>query len=253
MNLRLIEEIALNSWPSLQQMFFDGWILRFSKGYTKRANSVNALYPGDLQVTEKVKTCEQIYATQGLPPVFRLTSFNQPDELDLILQKQGYQRLDLTSVQCLDLQNISVLTSAGFQIWDNRHLNEWLEVFSRLSGKSGAVNPVHRELLEHIPSPKILTVLRREEQIVSCALVVKEGDYLGLFDMVTGASSRNQGNGKKLLSSILKWGKQEGAHYAYLQVVNTNKPAMQLYAQFGYQEIYHYWYRVQDQHDFPEA
>ena len=41
---RRLEEVAMNAWPSLQQMLFDGWIVRLAQGYTKRANSVNPLF-----------------------------------------------------------------------------------------------------------------------------------------------------------------------------------------------------------------
>ena len=82
---RRIEEAALNAWPALQQILFDGWILRFSKGYTKRANSVNPLYASRLDVGEKVDACEKLYAEKGLRPVFRLTPFSSPPDLDQVL------------------------------------------------------------------------------------------------------------------------------------------------------------------------
>lgn len=67
---RRIEKVSLNSWPALQQILFDGWVLRFSEGYTKRANSVNPLFASSLDVEVKIDTCERLYAERGLPPSF---------------------------------------------------------------------------------------------------------------------------------------------------------------------------------------
>ena len=58
---RRLEEVALNAWPALQQMLFDGWLLRFARGYTKRANSINALYDSRLDVATKIAACERTY------------------------------------------------------------------------------------------------------------------------------------------------------------------------------------------------
>ena len=71
--IRQIEEAGLNAWPAHQQMLYDGWLLRFADGYTKRANSVNPVYRSNLEIDEKIKTCQEIYRNQGLPAVFRLT------------------------------------------------------------------------------------------------------------------------------------------------------------------------------------
>ena len=58
--IQTIEEICLNTWSSLQQILYDGWILRFANSYTKRANSINPLYKASKNVYEKVARYEQI-------------------------------------------------------------------------------------------------------------------------------------------------------------------------------------------------
>ncbi len=51
--IRLIEEISMDAWPSAQTLLYDGWVLRFSGGYTRRANAVYPLYSSSLDVNEK--------------------------------------------------------------------------------------------------------------------------------------------------------------------------------------------------------
>jgi hypothetical protein len=62
-----IEEASLNAWPALQHLLFDGWTMRFSKGFTKRANSVNPLFVSHLNTPEKVDRCERLYVERKLP------------------------------------------------------------------------------------------------------------------------------------------------------------------------------------------
>jgi ribosomal protein S18 acetylase RimI-like enzyme len=73
---------------------------------------------------------------------------------------------------------------------------------------------------------------------------VLQGQFVGLFDIVTDADFRRQGFGKQLMLSLLAWGKRNGAHTAYLQVMLNNEPALRLYSGFGFKEIYPYWYRI---------
>ena len=42
--IRFLEEIASNGYIALNGMQYDGWILRFSNGYTGRANSISVLF-----------------------------------------------------------------------------------------------------------------------------------------------------------------------------------------------------------------
>ena len=87
-------------------------------------------------------------------------------------------------------------------------------------------------------------VLMLDNEVVSCGLAVADGDYLGLFDIVTIVEQRRRGYGLELTSSLLAWGQAVNTRYAYLQVMAKNDPALSLYGKLGFQEIYDYWYRI---------
>jgi hypothetical protein len=55
MNPRDLEELALTTWPALQQWLYDGCVVRFAGGHTKRANSVNPLYLSRHNPAEKIE------------------------------------------------------------------------------------------------------------------------------------------------------------------------------------------------------
>ena len=243
MSLRRIEEISLNSWPALQQILFDGWILRFSKGYTKRANSVNPLFDSHLDVDEKIDTCERLYTEHGLPTVFRLTPFFSPPDLDQVLEKRNYTKVAPTLVLRLDLNGYNARPSPSVELREER-LDDWIDTFCRFSESAVEGHQAHREILEAIPSRRFLASLADSGQVVACGLGVLETGYFGLFDLITDPHQRNRGYGTKLLTSLLRWAQENGASHAYLQVVGKNATARHLYAKLGFEEAYPYWYRV---------
>src|SRR5947209_20528832 len=56
-----IELAALASWPALTDTDFDGWRLRFSDGYTRRANSITPIGRSCLPLEQKIDACERLY------------------------------------------------------------------------------------------------------------------------------------------------------------------------------------------------
>jgi len=81
-----IEEACLNAWPALREVLLDGWLLRFSEGLTRRANSANALAPVGSPALTK---CQCLYRRLGLPTIFRVLSFADP-AIDQQLAKADY-------------------------------------------------------------------------------------------------------------------------------------------------------------------
>ena len=242
---RRIEEASLNAWPALQQMLFDGWLLRFTKGYTKRANSVNPLYRSSMHVEEKIALCERLYAEKEQPTIFRLTPFASPVNLDHILARHRYRRIDLTHVQYLDLRGQAMRAEPSVELRDAT-VDNWLDTFCRLSAAPRAQHHTHQEIMQAIPAKRLLAVLADSDTIVACGLGVLEHDYFGLFDLVTDPQQRNKGYGAKLVLSMLRWAQGHAAAHAYLQVMQGNAPARHLYAKLGFKDVYQYWYRVSD-------
>jgi GNAT superfamily N-acetyltransferase len=240
---RRLEEVAMNAWPALQQMLFDGWVLRFAHGYTKRANSINPLFASSVAVGEKIVTCEQIYAARGLPAVFRLTAFAAPAELDQALAQRGYRRIDQTEVMHCDLLQQALPVAATTTL---RHelLPDWLALWCGLHATSVEQHRTHAAMLDLIPSPRLLVSLVDAGHVVACGRGVCEPPFFGLFDLVTAPQHRNKGYGTQLVSGMLQWARDHGASHAYLQVGSTNTVAHHLYSKLGFQDIYRYWYRV---------
>jgi GNAT superfamily N-acetyltransferase len=240
---RRVEEASLNAWPASQQMLFDGWVLRFANGYTKRANSVNPLFGSTLNIEDKIDYCERLYAARNQPAIFRLTTFAAPPELDHVLAMRRYERIDLTFVQYLALRERSIPAKHSVEFREAA-LDNWLEGYHRMTNVSLAEHRLHKELLQRIPARRLLAQIFDSGKIAACGLGVLEADYFGLFDLVTDPAKRNRGYGGELVLSMLGWARENGAAHSYLQVLSGNAPARHLYGKLGFEDLYEYWYRV---------
>ncbi len=232
----------MNAWPSLQTLFYDGWVLRFADGYTKRANSVHPLYSSSLNVEEKIQACEEIYQGKGLDVVFKMTASAQPEKLDKVLAAKGYKADSHTSVQVSELDGVDKAPAQSALLTEDLH--EWLPAFCKLSNIGGHREPTLKQLLHNVVPARCFASIRHQGQVVACGMGVLQEQFVGLFDIVTDANFRRRGFGRQLVLNLLAWGKCNGAHTAYLQVMLNNEPALHLYSGFGFKEIYTYWYRI---------
>ena len=254
---RRIEEASLNAWPAMQQTFLDGWVLRFSRGFTKRANSIVPLYP-PMQSTEtllqKIRYCENLSAREQLQTVFRLTSINEPapslsrtsatkasgsETLDGVLSSRDYQLDEISLVLTAAITEIATENSIELL-----PLDHWLNVYCDLTGMTEPARTLHSVILNSIQGECAFAILRSGNESVAIGLAIVERELVGLFDIYTADKRRGAGFGKCLVANLLNWAAQAGAQRAYLQMVGDNEPAAALYAALGFEEIYRYWYRI---------
>ncbi|WP_378953596.1 GNAT family N-acetyltransferase [Pelosinus sp. sgz500959] len=243
--IRTLEEYSLNALPALQTMLYDGWVLRFGKGYTKRANCVNPIYSSIQDLSLKIQHCEQLYSEKNLETIFKITSASIPNSLDSLLEERGYQIASPASVLGLIL-NQSNQTIDENITYSSTITEEWLTFFCQFNHIAEHNKLVLQYMLENIIPHKYIVSLKLDSKTIGCGLGVLQDEYIGLYDIVIDDAYRNQGYGKKLIANILKLGAKAGAKQSYLQVLQKNTPAIKLYTSLGYKEIYQYWYRIKN-------
>ena len=242
MNFKGIEKAGFRSWPALEESELDGIVLRFSNGYTKRANSANLLQEQDSDFDSLVSRYEGYFRDKDLPCIFRITSFSENQRLDSYLHATGYRYLDRSLVLERSIENAK-FEKVEFSETTNR---EWMLSYCRINELNFDEHLTHLEMIDRIEDKTLFAVLIENGKEVACGLGVISNGLFGLFDIATQKTARNRGYGTKLLEGMLHWALENGASSSYLQVVADNKPAIKLYEKMGYQYGYEYWYRIRD-------
>ena len=238
-----IEKVQFDAWPALRTFVYDGWLLRTSEGVTRRSNSISPIYSSSIELDKKIIFCEDYYCKTGLPVIFKLTDDVYPEELDAELDKRGYVIDAETSVQIMDIKQKDLEMDNSLQINDSLD-DQWLKRFIDYNGYDTSKTDGYGHIIKAISLKKGLFDLIVKDDHIGCGLGVIHGDYLGVFDIVIAPEFRRRGYGKKIVESIMAWGKMNGSKLCYLQVMTDNPQAIDLYSKIGFREVYKYWYRI---------
>ncbi len=243
LNCQKYEELQLNAFPAINTEILDGWLLRYSNGYTYRGNSVNPLYYSLENYDSKITECESRYKKLNLPCVFKLT----PDTdkiLDKTLERRNYARAKDADIMVSSLDSWKQETLNGVEC-SEKLTADWLEQFVVLNGtttepdKSTAI-----DILSNIKRPVVCASIYDGDTMAGCGLGVIEGEYIGLYDIRVREEYRRQGFAASICKKIIERGIAAGAKEAYLQVMSSNESAVKLYEKLGFVKKYTYWYRV---------
>ena len=239
--IRLFEELTFNSHPALQTQFYDGWFIRYSGGYTNRANSVSTLWPSTLDVNAKIEECEKRYARQSLPCVFKVTDGSEPG-FDRMLEERGYRIVTPTDLMTLDLRGRQF--ARGDCVITDHVTREWLDTYFTLENYPEPKRVIAEQMLRSIRNEARYCRIVKDGQSIACASAVLERGYVTLVNVIVNEAYRGRGYGRQLCESLLSEAIKADAHTAYLQVVQSNSTAVRLYEKIGFCKLYSYWYRV---------
>ena len=246
--IRRVEEIMSASWPDLQATLYDGWVIRYARGMSKRSNSVWPLYPpaeqSSVDLADRVDHCEQYYRVLERPVIFKLTNESIPATLDGELDRRGYTVVDTTIVQTRSLRSPIGETDPTAVVEDG-FSDAWLAAFEVGHPMPNEANrDLAYELFDRIRTP-VQTIRCYSNGIpIGCGYAVLDSGLAGLFAIWVDPDARRRGVGARLTNTLLASAREAGADHAYLQVVADNDAAVRLYARCGFDDYYRYWYRV---------
>ena len=241
-----VEETCLNAWPALQEVHYDGWLLRLADGKTRRTNSVNVLREGQRPLAEKIAFCEDFYRRHQLPTHFRILS-TAHDELDAALQARGYTAEDETSTLYMDFaEQAPQPASLHVELQASAPSAEWVNARLAITQQGPDTRMKLEKILQQLALPAIFAAARSQSGSIDAVAKGAIHDRIVCLNLVaTRKTQLRQGLSKACVSAILNWAKHEGATGACLQVVSANTPAVSLYRKLGFtHELYRYHYRT---------
>lgn len=264
--MNLIEEISLNAWPAHMSELYDGWLLRFSHNYTHRTNCVNLIAPSTLPLEEKVEFCENEYRNVHTPTIFKISPLQDPS-FDQYLKDRGYTVEHTTNVLTMPLEKAEPweAVSTEYETYQRNSglpslvtypddvmvqlcdtiTEDWVSSLFRLNGTT---NPTHMRIVpamyKAIPKETIAATVELDGRVVASGLGILDRGHVGLYAIYVDKSCRKMHFGRAICSAILTEAKKKGCTNAYLQVVDKNDIARQLYESLGFEYFYTYWFRT---------
>jgi len=237
-----IEETCLNAWPAVRQVLFGDWLLRFSRGLSRRANSANPLRADVRDMGKSIAAFEALYRAQQLPTIVRIPSIIKVSAVHR-LEQAGYLAEGETLTLYSDIATVASQKDPGCEVLTNPSA-EWLTAMAAMQGRTGAENATYAEIVGLIAIPTGFAMVRSEGEIVALAYGAVHEDLLCLESVITDQRHRGRGHARRLLATLIGFGVQLGAKGVCVQVLAENAPGKALYHSLGLkEEIYRYHYR----------
>jgi ribosomal protein S18 acetylase RimI-like enzyme len=234
-----LERLAFSAWPAEEVRAVEGFRLRSMRGVTRRANSVFTC--GEVaDLDGAIELAETFYAERAQPALFQISPTPLGERLEHRLAARGYVVDAPVSIQTAGLAAVAAsnLEQRAARAEVEEHAGRDFCALAVGRGRFAAHGPIFHGLLQRLGRRAAFAVGRVDGAPVASALLVLDGDWLGLFAMATLPEARRRGAALAVLRAAAAYGLEHGAQRAYLQVERGNEAALSLYARAGFREVY---------------
>ncbi|MFE6050158.1 GNAT family N-acetyltransferase [Kitasatospora sp. NPDC056446] len=237
-----LQRIAGRGWPAVEQERLGEWTLRASAGFTRRANSVQALGDPGRPLPEALETVRAWYARRGLPGYVEVITPGSSDPLRAELDRFGPGYAP-TLVRTAPLTGLARAGAGHDRVRLARTADPaWLSLY-RPTGGDPAVEEAARQVLHGGPSVWFATAPGAPGQPpLAIGRCVIDGPWACFGAIEVQPYARRAGLATALMSVLASRAAEEGASGGYLQVEADNPGAIALYDGLGFttSHTYHY-------------
>lgn len=246
MSITMLEEYTCRTWPALETVPYDGWLMRFASGCTNRANAVYPLYPSSYDLDRKIAHVEQEYSSRGLRPTFKMTDAVLPPALDSVLASAGYEIIENSYVMSMPLTSdvdttapeaVSVRLTEAFDA-------AWLDTFLEIQPSRAHQMDTYAALLNSNTGKRVYASIVLDGRIAAVGLSSRSRDHSGIYNMATHPDYRGRGYAETIVRVLQHDAYRRGARVAFLSVSAANETAQRVYRRCGFVQSYRYCYRV---------
>ncbi|MEM7117924.1 MAG: GNAT family N-acetyltransferase [Chloroflexota bacterium] len=251
--VRFWEEVTANMAPAVDQLLYEGWLLRLTQGFSRNNNSVWPLYTdgrglSKQSLVERLAFCEAQYAAYGLTCAFRLTDIPEHRDIDAFLAERGYGRSNPNFVMVkenvagpeVDIVNGDIANGDIVELT----LDDYLDTIYRLRPGDPAIKAWERQIYQRLALPSAYVVVEREGKVCGYGRSVQQANILRVKNLWVSPDYRGQGVATQLMHGLFQLGRKDGATKVIVAVNEDNHVARRLYERLGFVNRYLYWYRV---------
>ncbi|MFD8788948.1 GNAT family N-acetyltransferase [Kitasatospora sp. NPDC059599] len=237
-----LQRIAGRGWPAVEQQPLGAWTLRASAGFTRRANSVQALGDPGLPLPDALAAVRAWYAERELPSYVEVITPGSPEPLRAELDRLGAGYAP-TLVRTTPLAGLARTGGGHDRVRLARTADPaWLSLYRRVTGDP-AVEEAALRVLHGGPSVWFATVPGAPGQPpLAIGRCVIEGPWACFGAIEVQPYARRAGLATAVMAVLAARAAEEGASGGYLQVEAENAGAIALYDRLGFttSHTYHY-------------
>ncbi len=248
-----LQRVMVGAWPAMETTRLGDWVLRASRGFTQRANSVMTAGSPGIALPAALDTVERWYAGRGLPPNLTVAGpvgFDPADdEVGAAALRRGYLARVATLTLTAPTRLLADLPSLGAPSGprDGRHPHEVgvdVELTDEWFAAYRAYRPVDdeaaRAILTGSPAQAFATVRDDDGDVIGIGRLGMAAAWGGIAAMWVDPAARRRGVATAMLGALARSAQRAGAASLHLQTDTDNTTALALYERHGFERHHAY-------------